>query len=148
MSNDAPFGVIPKTPAEVAKALVYTALTAGGLLITARGDKVVTLDEIITIVIVVVGLIPVYWIAGTRAKTAVAFVLAALNALNVIFIGGVAGFGDVTLDDWILVGIQAFAAIGVAVTPNSPPLAKAVIVNNHGDTFIGTTGPSTEDPEK
>lgn len=115
--------LIPQTPGQVAKSLVYVALTAGGLLVSARADKTVTLDEIITIVIVVVGLIPVYFLRGTEVKTSVAFVLAALNALNVIFIGGVAGFGSVTLDDWILIGIQAFAAIGIAVVPNSPPPA-------------------------
>lgn len=121
MTNDTPIGVIPKTPAEVAKAILYIALTAGGLIVAARGeDKIVSLDEIITIAIIVGGLIPVYLLSGTIVKTVVAFGLAAGNALNVIIIGGVLGLGDVTLDDWILIGIQAFAAIGIAVVPNAP----------------------------
>lgn len=137
MTNTAPdFTLIPRTPGEVAKSIVYIALAAGGLLVTSRADKHVSLDEIITIVILVVGLVPVYLLAGTKVKTLIAFVLAALNAVNVLFIGGVAGFGSVTLDDWILIGIQAFAAIGIAVVPNAPPQA-GIVVDSDGVAHVG-----------
>lgn len=118
MNNE--ISLIPKTPAEVAKSILYLALAVGGLLINA-GSGPFTLTLLLSIVILVLGLLPVYLLTGTLVKAAVAFGLAALNALNVIFIGGVAGFGGVTRNEWITIGIQAFAAIGIIFIPNKAP---------------------------
>lgn len=118
MNNE--ISLIPKTPAEVAKSILYLALAVGGLLINA-GSGPFTLTLALSIAILVLGLLPVYLLTGTLVKAAVAFGLAALNALNVIFIGGVAGFGGVTRNEWITIGIQAFAAIGIIFIPNKAP---------------------------
>lgn len=119
MTNSA-VSLIPKTPSEVAKAILYVGVAAVALFQTAIGDNRVELHELLSVGILVVGLVPVYWLSGTAVKTGVAFALAALNALNVIFIGGVSSFGDVSLNDWITIGLQALAAIGIAVVPNRP----------------------------
>lgn len=121
--------IIPKTPSEVAKSIVYVALAVGALLINS-GSGAFTLTLGLSIAILVLGLVPVYFLSGTAVKAGVAFGLAALNALNVIFIGGVAGFGGVTRNEWITIGIQAFAAIGIIFIPNRAPAAVTTISVN------------------
>ena len=119
--SEAPIALIPKSPGEVAKALIYIALTALAILQTSLSGGV-TLVEIIQIAVAVVGLIPVYLLAGTLVKTLTAAGLAAAQALVLILVN-VASIADVPLGSWIGVIIAAFAAIGIAVVPNSSPFA-------------------------
>ncbi len=107
----------PETPAEVAKALVYIALGAAGALAPALADNVVTPEEIVQAAIIVIGLIPVYLLAGNGAKTAAAFATAGLQVVLGL-LAQYTGFADIPASAWLTVVISAFAAIGVAVTPN------------------------------
>src|SRR4051812_2505234 len=97
MSNE--ISLIPKSPAEVAKAILYIALTALGFYSTLSVDGLSTRD-ILTIAVAGLGLIPVYLLAGTVVKTTVAFGLAALQAVIVV-LGPTLGLGALTLNDWI-----------------------------------------------
>lgn len=108
----------PTTPSEVAKAIVYIALAALGILVTALGDNHLSLVEILQVCIVIAGAIPVYLIAGTIPKTISAFVVAGLQA-SVLLIIEAASIADIGVASWLGVIIAAFAAIGVAVVPNS-----------------------------
>lgn len=131
--------VIPKTPGEVAKAILYVGLAAVALFQTSNADNKIELHELISIAILVLGLVPVYWFAGTRVKTGIAFGLAGLNALNVLLIGGIGSFGDVSLNDWITIGLQAFAAIGIAVVPNADPVRAAQIEGVYDVSTLAST---------
>jgi hypothetical protein len=122
MTRTPPISITPKTPTDVSKALVYIILTAFAALQVAQTDGTVSIVEILTTVVGVVGLIPVYLLAGTWVKTAAAFVLAALQALIVIFVGGAGDFGSLGFSDWVSVALAAFAAIGIAVVPNTNPI--------------------------
>ena len=112
--------LIPQSPGEVAKAILYIALTALAIFRTASVDGLVA-SEWIALVIAVVGLIPVYLVAGTLAKTIAAFVLAGGQAL-VLALGPILGLADISADAWIGVAFASFAAIGIAIVPNSPSL--------------------------
>jgi hypothetical protein len=115
---EADIDLIPTTPGEVAKAIVYIALSAIGLLIAALGDDHLSLIEIVQLVIVVAGAVPVYLIAGTIPKTVSAFIVAGAQALLLVIVD-VADLGDVSLVSWLVVLVAAFAGIGVAVVPNA-----------------------------
>lgn len=119
MSNtEAPFALIPKSPAEVAKAIVYLGLTALAIYrVSAPGGIIPA--EWVNIGIGVLGIIPVYLLAGTVVKMIIAFALAGGQAL-VLVLGPALGWGDVSGDSWIGVAFAAFAAIGIAVVPNKP----------------------------
>lgn len=101
-----------------AKALIYIALAAVAFLVTALSDETLGLDEILNLVVVVVGAIVVYAVPnlpGTirpYAKTIAAFVTAGVIALLSFLTGGV------SLTEWLQVIIAAFAGIGVYITPN------------------------------
>lgn len=110
--------LIPKSPAEVAKAITYIAITALALLQTSLAGGL-TLVEYLVLGIAVVTAIPVYLLAGTTVKTVVAFVSAALQAL-VLAIGDATNLADVSAADWITILFAALAAIGIALVPNKP----------------------------
>lgn len=108
----------PTTVGEVAKAVIYIALAALGILITALADNHLSAVELIQTAIVVAGVVPVYLIAGTIPKTISAFVVAALQSVLLLVADGT-GFAEVSIASWLGVIVAAFAAIGVAVVPNS-----------------------------
>lgn len=104
-----------------AKAITYIALAAVAFLITALSDDTLGLDEILNLVIVVLGAIAVYLVpnlpagAGQYAKTIVAFLTAGLVALLAFLTGGV------SITEWLQVILAAFAGIGVYIVPNEQP---------------------------
>lgn len=107
----------PDTPAEVAKAIVYMFLGGAGALLPALADNIVTPIETIQALIIFIGLIPVYVLGSNVAKTVSVAVIAGLQVLaNIVSESG--NWGDITATAWLTVIITAFAAIGVAVTPN------------------------------
>ncbi len=122
--SDPIISLIPKSPAEVAKAILYIAITALAIFRTSLAAGL-DLIGILAIIIAIVGLIPVYLLTGTLVKTVTAFALAALQAL-VLVVGPGLGLGDVTIDSWIGVLLAAFAAIGIAVVPNKPMIDARV----------------------
>lgn len=103
-----------------AKALLYIALAVVGVLVTALADDVLTVDELVNVAIIGVGAITVYLVPnlpegpGRFLKTAVAFVVAGLVAVQSFLSGGI------TTTEWLQVAIAAFAGIGVYVVPNEP----------------------------
>lgn len=109
--------LIPSTPGEVAKALVYIALSAIGILIAALGDNFLSAVEIVQLVIVVAGAVPVYLIAGTVPKTIAAFIVAGAQAILLVLVD-VTNFADISTVSWLVVIVAAFAGIGVAIVPN------------------------------
>ena len=110
---------IPTTPTEVAKAIVYIALTALGVLAVSLKAGEVTGLTYLTAALAVVTLVPVYFLSGTAVKTAVAFISAALQGVILLLGDGVA-FSEIQPADYIGVLFTAFAAIGVLVVPNAP----------------------------
>ncbi len=126
MSNpNANITLIPKSPAEVAKAIVYIALTALAIFRTANSDEVIVPAEWVGIIIGVIGLIPVFLLAGTSVKVITAFALAGGQAL-VLALGPALGWGTVSGDAWLGVIFAAFAAIGIGVVPNKPMIDARV----------------------
>jgi hypothetical protein len=123
--------LIPRTPGEVAKAIVYILLGVVGVLVTALADDKIDGVELILAVIALIGATPVYLLAGTAVKTIVTFLVAGLQSTALLVADG-AGFADVSLSSWLVVVVTAFAAIGVAVVPNAPPLAEARVIEVHG----------------
>jgi hypothetical protein len=111
--------LIPTTPAEVSKAIVYIGLTALGILAVALKAGELTGVTYLTIALAVVTLVPVYVLSGTAVKTAVAFISAGLQAVILLLGDGVA-FSEIQPADYIGVLFTAFAAIGVLVVPNKP----------------------------
>lgn len=101
-----------------AKSLLYIALATIGVLITALADNTVTTPELVNIAIVGVGAIAVYLVPnlaegpGTVLKTIVAFVVAALVALQSFLSDGI------TASEWLQIAVAAFAGIGVFIMPN------------------------------
>jgi hypothetical protein len=115
--------IIPKSPAEAAKALVYIGLTAAALISSASSGGF-SGAELVSIIVAIVGLVPVYLLTGDVVKGVAGFVTAGLQAVGVLVVGGIEGFGVLTANDWVGVAITAFAAIGVIVVPNQPQAAK------------------------
>ena len=103
-----------------AKSLLYIALATVGVLITALTDNQVTTAELVNIGIVGVGAVTVYLVPnlptgpGQVAKTLVAFVVAALVAVQSFLSDGI------TTAEWLQIAVAAFAGIGVYVIPNEP----------------------------
>jgi hypothetical protein len=119
----------PDTPAEIAKAIVYMFLGGAGALMPALADNIITPIETIQALIIFVGLIPVYIIGSNVGKTVSVAVIAGLQVLaNIISESG--NWSDINMTAWLTVIITAFAAIGVAVTPNKSPGAAPVEVTN------------------
>jgi len=105
------------------KALIYIALAAVGFLVTALSDDVLTLEEVLNLVVIVLGAVAVYLVPNLQAgpgaylKAFVAFLTAGIVALLSFLTGGV------TLSEWLQVLIAAFAGIGVFIVPNERPSA-------------------------
>ncbi|QIG57905.1 hypothetical protein SEA_PAULODIABOLI_220 [Microbacterium phage PauloDiaboli] len=123
-----------------AKAITYIAMAGLTFLVTALSDNALTGEELINLLVIVVGAIGVYAIpnfpegVAKVAKTGVAFATAGLVALLSFWTGGV----EVT--EWIQVILAAFAAVGVYIVPNGPevPEAQPVEVVN-AEAAVGTT---------
>lgn len=127
-TNEVAIGLKPTTPAEVAKAIVYIALSALGILTAALSDDHLSLVEILQAVVIVAGAIPVYLLTGTIPKTVAAFVTALVQAL-MLLVTDWADLGDVSLASWMTVVLAAFAGIGVAVVPNGSKPGPLAVVN-------------------
>lgn len=103
-----------------AKAIVYIALAAVGFLITALSDNIVTTDELLNLVVIVLGAVVVYLVPnldtgiGAALKAVAAFATAAIVALLSFLTDGV------TIAEWLQVLLAAFAGIGVYIVPNAP----------------------------
>ncbi len=103
-----------------AKSLLYVALAVVGVLVTALSDDVVSTAELVNIAIIGVGALGVYLVpnlpqnVAKYGKTIVAFIAAALVALNSFLDGGI------TASEWLQIAVAAFAGIGVFIIPNEP----------------------------
>ena len=104
-----------------AKSLVYVALALIGFAITAVADNVITTEELLNGLVVVLGAFVVYLIPNLPAgvakysKAIVAFGTAGVVALLSFLSGGV------TLAEWLQVIVAAAAGVGVIVVPNAKP---------------------------
>lgn len=119
------FGLKPTTPGEVAKAIVYIALAAVTILITALADNHLSAVELIQVGIVVAGAVPVYLLAGRWPKTIATLVVAGGQAV-LLLVTEAGSFGAVDLGSWLGVFVTALGAIGVHFVPNAPPLPASV----------------------
>ena len=114
------------------KAITYIAMAALTFLVTALTDNVLSVDEILNLVVIVLGAVGVYLIPNFPegfakiAKTGVAFLTAAVVAALSFLTGGI----EVT--EWLQIVLAAFAAVGVFIIPNGPkePEAKPVEIVN------------------
>jgi hypothetical protein len=106
---------------QYAKALIYIALAAVSVLVTALTDDVVSPEELVNVGIVGVGAIATYLVPnlptgpGAYAKSATAFIVAGLIAVASALTGGI------TTAEWLQIGVAAFAGIGVYIVPNEQP---------------------------
>lgn len=111
-----------------AKSIVYIALAAVTFLVTALTDNALAVDEILNLVVVVLGAIGVYAVPNFPegfakiAKTGIAFLTAAVVAALSFLTGGIAP------TEWLQIIIAAFTAIGVYIVPNEPPVAEVAPV--------------------
>ncbi len=106
------------------KAITYIALAAVAFLTTALTDNELSTEELLNLVVVVLGAIGVYAIpnfpesVARYAKTGVAFLTAGV-------IAGLSFYTDgVTTTEWLQIILAAFAAVGVYIVPNT--VEKAV----------------------
>lgn len=120
--------LIPTTPGEVAKALLYIALAALGVLQFALSDGELSLIELLQAIVMVAGVVPVYLLAGRIAKTVAAFIVAAAQAVIALLVNGATGFADISLSDWVGVIIGSLAAIGILLVPNAPKPGPSAVV--------------------
>jgi hypothetical protein len=111
-----------------AKSIVYIALAAVTFLVTALTDNALSTEEIINLVIIVLGAIGVYAVpnfpegVAKVAKTVIAFLTAGTVALASFLTGGV------TISEWMQIIIAAFTAIGVYIIPNEPAVKEVAPV--------------------
>lgn len=102
------------------KSIVYIALAAVAFLTTALTDNALSVEEILNLVVVVLGAIGVYWVPNAPenlakyAKTGVAFLTAAVVAALSFLTDGI------TTSEWLQIVVAAFAAVGVFIVPNEP----------------------------
>jgi hypothetical protein len=100
------------------KSITYIALAAVTFLVTALSDNTLAIEEILNLVVVVLGAIGVYAVPnlpeGTAkyAKTGIAFLTAAVIAALSFLTGGI------VTSEWLQIIIAAFTAIGVYIVPN------------------------------
>jgi len=100
------------------KSITYIALAALTFLVTALSDNSLSAEEILNLVVVVLGAIGVYAVPnlpeGTAkyAKTGIAFLTAGVVAALSFLTGGIA------TTEWLQIIIAAFTAIGVYIVPN------------------------------
>lgn len=108
-----------------AKAITYIAMAALTFLVTALTDNVLSVEELLNLVVIVLGAVGVYLIPNfpegfaKAAKTGVAFLTAAVIAALSFLTGGI----EVT--EWIQIVLAAFAAVGVYIIPNGPESPEA-----------------------
>jgi hypothetical protein len=111
-----------------AKSIVYIALAAVTFLVTALTDNALATDEILNLVVVVLGAIGVYAVPNfpegfaKAAKTGIAFLTAGVVAALSFLTGGIA------MTEWLQIIIAAFTAIGVYIVPNEPPVQEVAPV--------------------
>lgn len=102
------------------KSITYIALAAVTFLVTALSDNALSGEEILNLVVVVLGAIGVYLVpnfpegAARFAKTGIAFLTAAVVAALSFWSGGI------ETTEWLQIIIVAFTAIGVYIVPNGP----------------------------
>jgi hypothetical protein len=100
------------------KSITYIALTAVAFLVTALADNNLSTEELLNLVVVVLGAIAVYAVPNLPegfakyAKTGVAFLTAAIIAALSFLTDGV------TTTEWLQIVLAAFTAIGVYIVPN------------------------------
>lgn len=110
---------------QYSKAIIYIALAAVGFLVTAISDNALSTEELLNLVVVVLGAVGVYLVpnldrgVGAYAKTIIAFLTAAVVALLSFLSGGV------TTAEWLQVILAAFTGIGVYIVPNEDATAAA-----------------------
>lgn len=112
------FELIPKSPADVAKAIAYSVVAVAVALIPITADDVVSNPELLILAVAVLGILGVYWLRGTIAKVSIAFAVAGLQALALVITDLNPGFGQVTTTQWLVVLVTAASAIGVGFIPN------------------------------
>jgi len=116
--------------AHYGKSITYIALAAVTFLVTALGDNALSGEEILNLVIVVLGAIGVYAVPNIPegfaryAKTGIAFATAGVVALLSFWSGGV------STTEWLQIIIMAFTAVGVYIVPNGPKTVAAANVTN------------------
>ena len=104
-----------------AKAIIYIVLAAVTFLVTAVADNLLTVDELLNLVVIVLGAVVVYLVpnlpagVGAYAKAIAAFTTAAVIALLSFLTDGV------TVTEWLQVLLAAFAGVGVYIVPNEKP---------------------------
>lgn len=108
---------VPKTPAEAAKAIGQIAVTAISALVAASSGGV-SLTEGISILLLVVSLVPVYLVSGTKVKVVVAGITAALQVIATLATNW-SDLGAITGSEWTLVLLAVMNAIGIGVIPNA-----------------------------
>lgn len=124
-----------------AKAITYIAMAGLTFLVTALSDNALSVDEVLNLVVIVLGAIGVYLIpnfpegAAKVAKTGVAFLTAAVVAALSFLTGGI------EITEWIQIVLAAFAAVGVYIIPNGPEVPEPAPVevinpNETGGTVI------------
>lgn len=107
-------------PSQVAKAILYIALTVAAVFEQAQG--VITLPVVLAMILAALGVVPVYFVVGTRLKVIIAFAVAIVQGLVIIVGTTLTGHDLLHLSATVWVGlvISGLAAIGVAVVPNKP----------------------------
>ena len=106
------------------KSITYIAMAALTFLVTALSDNSLSGEELLNLVVVVLGAIGVYAIpnfpegVAKVAKTGVAFATAGVLAALSFWTGGI----EVT--EWIQIILAAFAAVGVYIIPNGPEVPE------------------------
>lgn len=109
------------------KSITYIALAAVTFLVTALSDNALSVEELLNLIIVVLGAIGVYAVPNfpegpaTFAKTGIAFLTAGLVAALSFLTGGIG------TTEWLQIIIAAFTAIGVYIVPNGPGKAEAPV---------------------
>ena len=115
------------------KSITYIALAAVTFLVTALSDNVLSGEEILNLVVVVLGAIGVYAVPNIPesfakyAKTGVAFLTAGVIAALSFYTDGIVA------TEWLQIVLAAFAAVGVYIVPNGPsqtgPAVTNVVIN-------------------
>lgn len=128
------------------KSITYIALAAVTFLVTALSDNALSGEEMLNLIVVVLGAIGVYLVpnfpegVAKYAKTGIAFLTAGVVAALSFYTGGI------VTTEWLQIIIAAFTAIGVYIVPNGPkaPETQPVeIVSVASDATLETTPAST-----
>lgn len=107
-----------------AKSIVYIALAAVTFLVTALTDNALAVEEILNLVVVVLGAIGVYAVPNIPetfakyAKTGIAFLTAGVIAALSFLTDGI------VMTEWLQIILAAFTAIGVYIIPNETPIKE------------------------